>query len=755
MKTINWKFLNCFLAGVCVLPVILWLRPWSGVVLAAGQGGGPNSSQPLALSQDNSRLIVANPDNNTVSIFVVENDQNYKTAEIPVGKEPNGVAFNGDATGAYVANTADGTVSILKLKGSVWNTAGTISVGTEPYGMVLSQSGKKLYVTNARSNTVSVIDTATNTVTKTIANVGPEPRGIAITPKPGGSDGDQTVYVTNFLALPASPTALDGADDAKVGYVTIISVASDTVTGQVKLNPVADSGFKAAGDALKHIAPPATATPADFTFTTGAYPNQLNGIAIHNNFAYVPNTAASPNGPVRFNVNVQSLVNVIDLSYGQDAGLTINMQQAVAAQSSPQKLFFTNPWAIAFKHNADEGFVVSAASDIVAKLAVDPQSGAPSVAINPADSSKVLEIRVGQNPRGIVISSDDSRAYVMNYISRDVSVLDLTQAPEAEIARLTSANLPQAGTLEDKVQIGKALFNSSVGEFDPQAPGQPAITGRMSNNGWGACSSCHPFGLTDNVVWIFATGPRRTVPLHATFAPGNPALQRALNWSAIFDQVEDFEGNIRNVSGGMGLFVASDGITPSTLPAAFTAVAGAPQLTVRGVGSWDAIKAYIQSGIRSPISPLSKTDPDVVAGSQLFQQANCANCHGTSQWTNSRVNFVAPPPSGVIVNAEIIGQLMKVGTFDAGAGNEVRANAAAPLGADGFNPPSLLSIFAFPQTFFHNGIATSLDQVMQNVTHRSAGSGGVDMLSDPRARAQLIQFLLSIDASTPPPPPAY
>ena len=98
-----------------------------------------------------------------------------------------------------------------------------------------------------------------------------------------------------------------------------------------------------------------------------------------------------------------------------------------------------------------------------------------------------------------------------------------------------------AGSAEDKVQIGKELYYTSIGEFDPPAPGQPAITGRMSNLGWGSCSACHPFGLTDNVVWIFGAGPRRTVPQHVDFTGGNAATLRALNWSAIFDEEEDFE----------------------------------------------------------------------------------------------------------------------------------------------------------------------------------------------------------------------
>lgn len=34
-------------------------------------------------------------------------------------------------------------------------------------------------------------------------------------------------------------------------------------------------------------------------------------------------------------------------------------------------------------------------------------------------------------------------------------------------------------------------------------------------DGWGKCSNCHPKGLTDNVTWAFAAGPRRTLPLGA------------------------------------------------------------------------------------------------------------------------------------------------------------------------------------------------------------------------------------------------
>ncbi len=93
--------------------------------------------------------------------------------------------------------------------------------------------------------------------------------------------------------------------------------------------------------------------------------------------------------------------------------------------------------------------------------------------------------------------------------------------------------------------------------------------------------------------------------------------------------------------------------------------------------------------------------------------------------------------------------LKKVGTFDAAAKNEIRATGAPPLGADGFNPPSLLGAFALGP-YLHNGSALTFDNVLENVTHRSAGNRGIDILTDARDRAALVTFLKSIDSSTPP-----
>lgn len=716
---------------------------------------GPTSSQPLALTADGSLLAVVNPDNNTATFFNVGGDVNRRIAVVPVGTEPNGVAFLPNGTKAYVANTVGSTVSVIRVdpsNGIVQLAAKPIKVGTEPYGLALTPNGKKLYVSNSRSDSISVIDTGTDKVTKTIENVGFEPRGIAITNDGDEDDNDETVYVTQFLSLPV-PDRVDGQDDAKKGFVTVLSTATDTIVGSVALNPIADTGFKANGDAIARIPP-----GPNFTFTTGAYPNQLNNVGIKGNFAFVPNTGASPNGPFRFDVNTQSLLSVIDRNTNTDAGKTINMHAAVRDQTNPAKLFNTLPWAVAFKNGADQGFVISAAGNVVIKLTVNPATGEAAVQSDPADPTRVLQIPVGKNPRGIIVNSNDTRAYVMNYVSRDVSVLDLTASPENVIAKLQSASLPEPGTLDDKVQIGKELYNTSVGIFDPPPGSTTPIIGRMSRGGWGACAACHtPFALSDDVVWIFPSGPKRTIPQHTDFDLTDPtrSSQRMLNWSAERDEEEDFELNIRAVSGGLGLIVLPDGITqdPMVFNLRPRESGDRNQLKVRGINAWDAIEAFIQFGIRPPISPVGKNDPDVIAGEALFRSANCQQCHGGSQWTVSKVRFT-PPPDAALVNAggEIFSELRNVGTFDPTFLNEVRQNGAPPLGANGFVPPSLLSLFAFPQTFFHNGRARSLDEVMLNVMHRSSGTGGVDTLTSAADRAKLVKFIRSIDVSTPPIP---
>src|SRR5262245_13582543 len=452
----------------------------------------PSYSSPIAISDDDALLVVANTLNGTVSLINVAGDANAKLTEIQAGEEPRSVVISPDKKFVYVTNQASATVSVIDL-GSQSKVA-DIPVGGEPYGIALTPDAGRAYVANSASNSVSIIDTASRSVVSTINIPGVQPRGVAITNNNGGT-GSQFVYVTQFLSQPTASGG-PGLDQGSEGKVFVLSTTDDSQIQGVITLAAHDTGFAADRSAFGGSA----------TDPTFAYPNQLQSIVLKNGRGYLPNVAASPEGPVKFNVDTQAFLSVIDLaSQAELPNGTINLQASVKAATSPDKLFFANPWAVAFKHGANEGYVVSEASDVLVKVTLDG-GGVPSTVSVPADNdtNKVLSIAVGQTPRGIVINNADSRAYVMNYTSKDVSVVDLSKQPEAEMARLQSVNLPPAGSDGEKFLIGNYLFNSSVGKFDE------GVSGRMSAQGWQSCASCHPDGLSDGVVWAFASGPRKT-----------------------------------------------------------------------------------------------------------------------------------------------------------------------------------------------------------------------------------------------------
>ena len=66
-----------------------------------------------------------------------------------------------------------------------------------------------------------------------------------------------------------------------------------------------------------------------------------------------------------------------------------------------------------------------------------------------------------------------------------------------------------------------------------------------------SCASCHNDGGHDGRIWDLTgmgEGLRNTVTLR-----GRAGAQGFLHWTANFDEVQDFEGQIRALAGGTGL----------------------------------------------------------------------------------------------------------------------------------------------------------------------------------------------------------
>jgi YVTN family beta-propeller protein len=796
-----------------------WIGSWLRAATAQG-AASPTHASPIAITSDNAEVWSVNPDNNSVSVFNVAGDANVKVAEVAVGIEPWCVAITPNNAKVYVANMASGEVKVINR--ATRAVVKTIKVGTEPFGCALSPDGTKLYVTNQSSDDVSLINTSTDTVIKTIRPVGPKPRGIAVS-----ADGTK-VYVTQFLSQSPKDgetrplTQTEGADDGRVGRVTVLDGVGNRPIKVITLSSFdVSTAFQSDGDTLGRE-PILTGRDANnnpipvFNNPTKAFPNLLESIVIRGNLAYVIGTCSSPNGPFRFNVNVQSCVSTIDTT--RDAEIkTVNLNDGVNFEVAGEtKLFNTNPFALEFKHLAApaEGFVAIAATNRLLRVSLDAQGlptiNAPTAPLLAGAASPIIRIQLraldpptddptdvedpqdlfgGKNPRGLLINSIDTRAYVMDFLSRDVAVVNIEGNDPTKyktVIRMSSAALPGAGSQDEIVQRGKYLFNTAIGPVGAQLITSKRPAGLMSDTGWGSCYGCHPQALADSVTWMFADGPRQSISMESTFPFGQAVIdkgapklpeshQRALNWSAIRDSVQDFERNIRAVSGGGGLIreagLAEGAAGLVNIPDFLCGAAPSPPCKTPNTGrdpDLDAIATYLALGVRAPISPVSSGV--VKKGRALFETAGCHTCHGGANWTNSILDFAPPPAAGQIVDAQLSKFLCRVGTFDAGLftapGNEIRANNAANVqarGVLGFNPPSLIAVFN-SAPYLHSGAAPTLDAVIDDslpgVTHRKAGrADGVDTLTDPRDRKALVKFLQSIDRTTapflnPPLPPA-
>src|SRR5215469_16081284 len=297
------------------------------VLLAALTAAGPKKadaapgrSTTIALTSDETRVVVVNHDTNSLSIIQVRNkhgnDVSNKIAEIPVGEEPRCVAVRPDDRFAFVTNAISATVSVVNLARNT--VVKEIKVGTEPRGCALTANGSLLYVANHTEGTVSIIDTASLAVVGTVP-VGGRPLAVAITDKGTGkgigSISDDTVFVTEIFAE-LNPDFADpnfdgngeGRNLGKQGVVHAFPAGNaNPLITKITLKPLADSGFTANRTSPNNFCGAAAHSlifcprpdlpandPANTMNPQGVFPNQLTSALIRGNRLYLPNIGSQP-----------------------------------------------------------------------------------------------------------------------------------------------------------------------------------------------------------------------------------------------------------------------------------------------------------------------------------------------------------------------------------------------------------------------------------------------------------------------------
>ncbi len=748
---------------------------------------GASKSSSVAVSDDETVVLMANPEAGTVSIFSTDTAGSAaglgaaKRQELPTGEEPVAIVIHPDNDTAFVANR--GAATVTRVEGLHAGTAAAtiaLDVGSEPTALALSPTGKLLFVSEWAEGRVSVVDTESMTILGTV--VARNPRAVAVTNDGDADDEDETLIVAEFYGAPNPDISGCPSDNSEVcdtgrlGRVLRFPLSDFEPEAPLIFRPL-DSGFA-----------PSTSPPNAPTVMTA--PNQLYSAAIQGGKVYVTSVSASPQPPINFQTNVFPVLYVGDLSSGMEdlsnVG-TANIARLAFDQVAERPRFLQEIVDLDFDGDSNVAYVVSRAADIVQRLTYDPVDG---IIIGTDDVKQINVAPNCQNPIGIAVAADSRRAYVNCWITRRLGVIDLEAQELTQLVQ--SSPLPAPGSLEEEVSLGRRFYFTG--------------RGRWSNNGDGysSCGSCHPDALSDNITWSFAAGPRQTTSMDGSFSHGpGPQQQRIFNWTGIFDEIHDFERNTRSVSGGLGAITISETDMCGNLaqeeqvPLPGDGL-GLPvkvvQDTTPGICTtdWDKIDAFVRT-LRPPRA-LRDLDPDLVAqGAALFAgRAACTTCHGGPAftaahrfWTPSLINndmlMITPfePPtddpfwslnpfqiSGEVLMSEampvapneVTCGLRNVGSFGIPGDQpgtealEKRASGTVAQGAGGFNIPALYGL-SVGAPYFHHGQAATLDDLVFDPkwdSHLRAGNPNLGQLTN-LERAALVSYLLSIDAHAPEP----
>ena len=281
---------------------------------------------------------------------------------------------------------------------------------------------------------------------------------------------------------------------------------------------------------------------------------------------------------------------------------------------------------------------------------------------------------VGSAPQGLCTDPTAQNLWVKNFLGRSVTKLDtsaLFSLGDIAVPMTTIATVASEA-LSPTVLLGKQIFYHASDE-------------RMSAEGYLSCASCHLDGGHDGRTWDFTQrgeGLRNTTTLRGRsgMAHGN------VHWSGNFDEIQDFENDIRNAFGGAGFLSNADFANTSN-------PLGAPK---SGLNSdLDALAAYVASlgNASVPRSPFRQADgamtSDAAQGQGTFAALGCADCHAGDARTDSTLG-----------NAT----LRDVGTL--------RTTSGMRLGEtlEGIDTPTLNGLFN-TAPYFHDGSAATLEDV--------------------------------------------
>jgi YVTN family beta-propeller protein len=609
-------------------------------------------------------------------------------------KSSSTIAFDATRNRVWVVNSDTNTVTAIN--GANNTKAFEAAVGNNPQTVAQAPDGR-IWVANMGSSTISVLNPDTGAVAQTITlPAGSRPFGVVFAPD------NAAAYVTlqgTGRLLEVNPTSgaqlanlsvgpwprgiAVTADSSRVLITRFISPAS---RGEVvEVNPetfVVTRTFALAND------------PGPDTESSGrGIPNYMSNVAIQpdGRRAWIPskkdNTSRGTfrdGNALTFESTVRTIVSQIDLT---------SNAEVLSARVDLNDRDMAN--AVLFTPLGDYAFVSTQGTNAIEVLDVYNRQIVTGI------------VNTGRAPRGMVLGAN-GRLYVQNFMSRTVSVYDvsgLLNATSTNVPKVADVSAVATELLAANVLTGKRIFYN-------------ADDARMNRDKYISCASCHQDGGQDGRVMDFTDrgeGLRNTVALTGRRGVG----QGRVHWTGNFDEIQDFENDIRNAFGGTG-FLSNAQFNTGTRANPL----GDPKAGLNA--DLDALAAYVTSLNSVGRSPFRNADgsmtADAVAGKTLFDGvAGCVTCHSGTDFTDSATNV-----------------LHNVGTIKPSSGKRIGGTLT------GFDTPTLRGVWE-TAPYLHDGSAATLMDVLttQNIANQHGTTSGLTTTQ----LNQLVAYLQQIDDS--------
>ncbi len=633
--------------------------------------GRAESSSGLALQEianSDDRLWVVNPDNNSVTVINAESG--VKIAEIDAGIEPHSVAVLDSDTVLISSKRSAELIAISGGSNSITSRL-ALQPGSMPHGIVVDRvAGLAYVVLEATGELVKVqLPDTQNTQFEVLSrlDVGPNPRHLAI------SANGALVYVSRFITRPVPGESSVSVSKGGGGEVLAVSSAlmQRSATAMLPYNDVEDAEDMARG-IPNYLTAPAIAPHGNTALVGAKLDNIYRGSMRDGNAR-------------QHNMLVRSIVSEIALgTMRENLALRVDFDN-----NSP-------PSALAYGPSGNLVFVIHEGSRLLEIMDVYRRE-------------TVFSTELGFAPKSLLLSEDGRQLFVHNYLSRDVSIFDTSQLIDGQsdnAVLLRTVRTVDNDRLGGLILLGKQLFHDSA---DAALTGQKYIS----------CASCHSEMGHDGRTWDFADvgeGLRNTIDLRGRggMAHGN------IHWTANFNEIHDFENDIREVFNGSGLLTDEDYDRTSGILDEDNPKAGLNDRL-------DALAAFVGTLNVVPASPYRSATGQLTEAAQrgfeVFRRTNCGTCHSGQQFTDS--------PRGVFHN---------IGTVDSDTGSRL----GQPLPGNGIDTPTLRGLW-LTAPYLHDGSAQTLQDAV--TAHRiMPGYADTGQISTAQMD-DLVQYLLQIDES--------